>query len=42
MLAILTPGGLEQILAVIADLATDTDDRAALLAVGGVQAVPAA
>ena len=42
VVAILTPGGLEQILAVIADITTDPDDRAALLAVGGVQAVPAA
>lgn len=42
VLALITPAGLEQLLAVIADPATDPDDRAALLAVGGVQAVPAA
>lgn len=42
VLALITPAGLEQLLAVVADPATDPDDRAALLAVGGVQAVPAA
>jgi len=42
VLALITPAGLEQLLADIADPATDPDDRAALLAVGGVQAVPAA
>jgi quercetin dioxygenase-like cupin family protein len=42
VLALLVPGGLEQILAVVADPVIDPDDRAALLAVGGVQALPAA
>jgi quercetin dioxygenase-like cupin family protein len=42
LLALIAPAGLEQILSVIADPALDPDDRAALLAVGGVRAVPAA
>lgn len=42
VLALIAPAGLEQLLSVVADPATDPDDRAALLAVGGVQAVPAA
>lgn len=42
VLALITPAGLEQLLTVVADPATDPDDRAALLAVGGVQVVPAA
>ncbi|MBE2316545.1 cupin domain-containing protein [Solirubrobacter sp. CPCC 204708] len=42
VLALIAPAGLEQVLNVIADPATDPDDRAALLAVGGVQALPAA
>ena len=42
LLALFTPAGLEQIVAVVAELTTDPDDRAALLAVGGVKAVPAA
>ena len=40
--ALIAPAGLEQLLSVVADPATDPDDRAALLAVGGVQQVPAA
>ena len=42
VLALIAPAGLEQLLSVVADPATDPDDRAALLAVGGVQQVPAA
>ena len=42
VLALITPAGLEQLLTVVADPATDPDDRAALLAVGGVSTVPAA
>jgi hypothetical protein len=42
VLALIAPAGLEQLLSVVADPATDPDDRAALLAVGGVQTVPAA
>jgi quercetin dioxygenase-like cupin family protein len=42
VLALLAPAGLEELLTIAADPATDPDDRAALLAVGGVQAVPAA
>ena len=42
VLVLLAPAGLEELLAVAADPATEPDDRAALLAVGGVQAVPAA
>jgi hypothetical protein len=42
VLALITPAGLEQLLGVVADPGLDPDDRAALLAVGGVQAVPAA
>jgi quercetin dioxygenase-like cupin family protein len=42
VLALIAPAGLEQLLTVVADPSTDPDDRAALLAVGGVQAVPAA
>ena len=42
VLALITPAGLEQLLAIVADPATDPDDRAALLAVGGVQTLPAA
>jgi quercetin dioxygenase-like cupin family protein len=42
VLVLLAPAGLEELLAIAADPATDPDDRAALLAVGGVQAVPAA
>lgn len=42
VLALIAPAGLEQLLAVVADPGTDPDDRAALLAVGGVQAVPVA
>jgi quercetin dioxygenase-like cupin family protein len=42
VLALFTPGGLEQLLAVVADPTIDPDDRAALLAVGGVQALPSA
>src|SRR3954466_1960930 len=42
VLALLTPGGLEQVLAVVAAPTIDPDDRAALLAVGGVRALPAA
>src|ERR1700754_3384313 len=37
VLALITPAGLEQLLSVAADPNTDPDDRAALLAVGGVQ-----
>src|SRR5690349_16328086 len=36
VLALLAPAGLEELLAIAADPATDPDDRAALLAVGGV------
>jgi quercetin dioxygenase-like cupin family protein len=42
VLVLLAPAGLEELLLIAADPATDPDDRAALLAVGGVQAVPAA
>ncbi len=42
VLVLLAPAGLEELLAIAADPATDPDDRAALLAVGGVQAVPTA
>jgi quercetin dioxygenase-like cupin family protein len=42
VLVLLAPAGLEELLTIAADPATDPDDRAALLAVGGVQAVPAA
>jgi quercetin dioxygenase-like cupin family protein len=42
VLALIAPAGLEQLLSVVADPSTDPDDRAALLAVGGVQAVPSA
>jgi quercetin dioxygenase-like cupin family protein len=42
VLALLAPAGLDELLTIAADPATDPDDRAALLAVGGVQAVPAA
>jgi len=42
LLALIAPAGLEQLLQVVADPTTDPDDRAALLAVGGVKAVPAA
>jgi quercetin dioxygenase-like cupin family protein len=42
VLVLLAPAGLEELLTVAADPATEPDDRAALLAVGGVQAVPAA
>ena len=42
VLALITPAGLEQLLTVVADPDTDPDDRAALLAVGGVQTVPSA
>jgi quercetin dioxygenase-like cupin family protein len=42
VLVLLAPAGLEDLLTIAADPATDPDDRAALLAVGGVQAVPAA
>jgi len=42
VLALITPAGLEQLLCVVADPDTDPDDRAALLAVGGVQILPAA
>jgi quercetin dioxygenase-like cupin family protein len=42
VLALFAPAGLEQLLSIVADPGTDPDDRAALLAVGGVQAVPAA
>jgi quercetin dioxygenase-like cupin family protein len=42
VLSLIAPAGLEQLLAVVADPATDPDDRAALLAVGGVQTVPCA
>ena len=42
MLALIAPAGLEELLSVAADPAVDPDDRAALLAVGGVQALPAA
>jgi quercetin dioxygenase-like cupin family protein len=42
VLVLLVPAGLEELLLIAADPATDPDDRAALLAVGGVQAVPAA
>ena len=42
VLALIAPAGLEQLLSVAADPSTDPDDRAALLAVGGVRAVPAA
>src|SRR3954454_24661078 len=42
VVALLVPGGLEQILAVVADPVMDPYDRAALLAIGGVQALPAA
>ena len=42
VLVLIAPAGLEELLTIAADPATDPDDRAALLAVGGVQAVPAA
>jgi quercetin dioxygenase-like cupin family protein len=42
VLVLLAPAGLEELLTIAADPATDPDDRAALLAVGGVQVVPAA
>jgi quercetin dioxygenase-like cupin family protein len=42
VLALIAPAGLEELLSVAADPTVDPDDRAALLAVGGVQAVPAA
>ncbi len=42
VLALIVPAGLEQLLSVVADPTTDPDDRAALLAVGGVQTVPSA
>jgi quercetin dioxygenase-like cupin family protein len=42
VLALIAPAGLEQLLSVVADPDTDPDDRAALLAVGGVQTVPSA
>ena len=42
VLVLVAPAGLEELLSIAADPATDPDDRAALLAVGGVQAVPAA
>ena len=42
LLVLIRPAGLEQILAVVADPTLDPDDRAALLAVGGVRSVPAA
>jgi quercetin dioxygenase-like cupin family protein len=42
VLALIAPAGLEQLLSIVADPSTDPDDRAALLAVGGVQQVPAA
>ena len=42
VLALIAPAGLEQLLSIVADPATDPDDRAALLAVGGVQQVPTA
>src|SRR4051812_9053372 len=42
VLVLIAPAGLEELLMIVADPATDPDDRAALLAVGGVQAVPAA
>jgi quercetin dioxygenase-like cupin family protein len=42
LLVLIAPAGLEELLTIAADPATDPDDRAALLAVGGVQAVPAA
>src|SRR4051794_28058265 len=42
VLVLLAPAGLEELLTIAADPATDPDDRAALLAVGGVQTVPAA
>ncbi len=38
MLALIAPAGLEELLSVAADPTVDPDDRAALLAVGGVQA----
>src|SRR5690349_14031596 len=40
VLVLLAPAGLEELLTIAADPATDPDDRAALLAVGGVQSVP--
>ena len=42
VLALIAPAGLEQLLSIVADPTTDPDDRAALLAVGGVQQVPPA
>ena len=42
VLALIAPAGLEELLPLAADAAVDPDDRAALLAVGGVQALPAA
>jgi quercetin dioxygenase-like cupin family protein len=42
VLALIAPAGLEQLLPLAADPAVDADDRAALLAVGGVQSLPAA
>jgi len=42
VLALIAPAGLEQLLSIVADPSTDPDDRAALLAVGGVQQVPSA
>jgi quercetin dioxygenase-like cupin family protein len=42
VLVLFAPAGLEELLTIAADPATDPDDRAALLAVGGVQVVPAA
>ena len=42
VLVLVAPAGLEELLPIAADPDTDPDDRAALLAVGGVQAVPAA
>jgi quercetin dioxygenase-like cupin family protein len=42
VLVLLAPAGLEELLTIAADPGTDADDRTALLAVGGVQTVPAA
>jgi quercetin dioxygenase-like cupin family protein len=42
VLLLIAPAGLEELLTIAADPGTDPDDRAALLAVGGVQSVPAA
>ena len=42
VLALIAPAGLEELLSVAADPTVDPDDRAALLAVGGIQALPTA